>query len=926
MTYKILLADDSVTIQKVVELTFADSDFSVLSVGDGLSAYRKIKEIMPDVILLDIFMPEMNGYQVCEKIKNDPMLKYIPVLLLTGTFESFDEEKANNIGANGFLTKPFESSELIARVEEQIKNVPKHTEKTSEDNFLEQNIEESSDEPAFGDSDDSDNDEPIFEESELDKNEPIFEETETEPIEAAKIQQSKKETFLASKSSNSDELPTFEPKEVSISEAIDSVEEEFLSDGDEADALFGDDEDEFAIPKDDASDDLLWEISDEDEEDFSSEQPQTSSDIKFDEKTEPISSSMVDHKEDETEDLWNIADEENASGVDALLTPAAAEVISESEKEAESLWEEEADNGMFEETSEDVVFDIPGEENEIDDTETSKPDFSMEEHIDQIEESNIITPSEEPLDKVETADEITALSKEPELKQTDTFEEKTFDYKQEPEEGKVKEVSQPEQISEFDDSFLTDDEPLFEAEISEEEEDKQVADDTEEDIIEEDVISDKDDETSYSDTEETFSIPEVSKKDEEVDEISFEAETMDIDTTEKDIDEKTSKPLMDISGTNDEMIFDAKVDEVEEQPIETEEEVEPIGVEVQEVKEQIETQEEVEPIEAEVQEVKEQPIEAEEEEEEEVEPIDADIEDEEFIEETENVTQPSIAAEVEDDMERGFEPDKEAEQVVTSEEKMITTDYVPSAEISDVSQEQISVSEEDIEEEETSAKEIPAEVESPTDKTQIQDIHDSEEEVEKHSIIETEEELEKEELPEEPPLIEDEEELIADQEQVDQNEFVETEPVEAEVIKKEFLNEEGQVASSEEISDTLPESVPDMVTEKEEIEKQEDITQPPVPETVVPTISEEEVKSLIAEKIEQIMINSLDSIVERVAEKISTQLSNTIAERILEKLEVGQLPAKAKLNIEEIAWEVVPDLAEVLIKREIETIKASIEE
>ena len=120
MAYKILLADDSVTIQKVVELTFSESDFTVTSVSDGISALSKIKEMSPDIVLLDIYMPQLDGYQVCEKIKTDPTLKNIPVLLLTGTFESFDEEKASQVMADGYLTKPFESTELIAQVEDLV--------------------------------------------------------------------------------------------------------------------------------------------------------------------------------------------------------------------------------------------------------------------------------------------------------------------------------------------------------------------------------------------------------------------------------------------------------------------------------------------------------------------------------------------------------------------------------------------------------------------------------------------------------------------------------------------------------------------------------------------------------------------------------------------------------------------------------------
>jgi DNA-binding response OmpR family regulator len=116
MTTKILLADDSVTIQKVVELTFSDKNYEVTTVGDGESAIRMAREKRPDIILLDVIMPGMDGYEVCSVLKQDAELKAVPVLLLTGTFEVFDTERSQRVGADGYITKPFESQELIARV------------------------------------------------------------------------------------------------------------------------------------------------------------------------------------------------------------------------------------------------------------------------------------------------------------------------------------------------------------------------------------------------------------------------------------------------------------------------------------------------------------------------------------------------------------------------------------------------------------------------------------------------------------------------------------------------------------------------------------------------------------------------------------------------------------------------------------------
>ena len=114
---KLLLADDSITIQKVVDLTFADEGVSVVCVNNGREAVERLEQFAPDVVLADVFMPQMNGYQVCEYIKQNERFKHIPVMLLVGSFEPFDEEEARRVGANDILTKPFQSiRRLIEKV------------------------------------------------------------------------------------------------------------------------------------------------------------------------------------------------------------------------------------------------------------------------------------------------------------------------------------------------------------------------------------------------------------------------------------------------------------------------------------------------------------------------------------------------------------------------------------------------------------------------------------------------------------------------------------------------------------------------------------------------------------------------------------------------------------------------------------------
>jgi CheY-like chemotaxis protein len=120
MGSKVLLADDSITIQKVVGIILANEDYELTVVDNGNAALDKAREIEPDVIMLDALMPGKTGYEVCQEIRRDPRLKDTPLLLMTGAFEPFDEEKARQSGADDFISKPFESQSLIDRINQLI--------------------------------------------------------------------------------------------------------------------------------------------------------------------------------------------------------------------------------------------------------------------------------------------------------------------------------------------------------------------------------------------------------------------------------------------------------------------------------------------------------------------------------------------------------------------------------------------------------------------------------------------------------------------------------------------------------------------------------------------------------------------------------------------------------------------------------------
>ncbi|MHB1045036.1 MAG: response regulator [Thermoanaerobaculia bacterium] len=120
MSIKILLADDSLTIQKVVELTFSDAETRLMAVGSGDKAVQALDEFQPDIVLADVVMPGLSGYDVCEAVKQRPGGPFVPVVLLTGTFEPFDRARAERVGSDAIVTKPFDSHALQGLVRELV--------------------------------------------------------------------------------------------------------------------------------------------------------------------------------------------------------------------------------------------------------------------------------------------------------------------------------------------------------------------------------------------------------------------------------------------------------------------------------------------------------------------------------------------------------------------------------------------------------------------------------------------------------------------------------------------------------------------------------------------------------------------------------------------------------------------------------------
>ncbi|MGA9303845.1 MAG: response regulator, partial [Candidatus Sulfotelmatobacter sp.] len=113
MARKILLADDSVTAQNMGRKILADAGYEVIAVNNGSAALKKIGELKPDLVILDVYMPGYSGLEVCQRLKESPETARIPVLLTVGKLEPFKPEEAQRVRAEGFIVKPFEASELL---------------------------------------------------------------------------------------------------------------------------------------------------------------------------------------------------------------------------------------------------------------------------------------------------------------------------------------------------------------------------------------------------------------------------------------------------------------------------------------------------------------------------------------------------------------------------------------------------------------------------------------------------------------------------------------------------------------------------------------------------------------------------------------------------------------------------------------------
>ncbi len=123
MSHKILIVEDDIQISKIVEYNLVESGYEVITAFDGEEGYRKIMDEDPDLILLDIMMPKMDGLDLCKKVRES---KETPIIMLTARAEEVDKVLGFDLGADDYVTKPFSMAELKVRIKANLKRIVKN--------------------------------------------------------------------------------------------------------------------------------------------------------------------------------------------------------------------------------------------------------------------------------------------------------------------------------------------------------------------------------------------------------------------------------------------------------------------------------------------------------------------------------------------------------------------------------------------------------------------------------------------------------------------------------------------------------------------------------------------------------------------------------------------------------------------------------
>lgn len=120
MAYRVLAADDDPVIQRLLQVNLEIEGYEVLMASDGAEAVEGAREFRPHVVILDVMMPEVDGWQACARLKEDPELADVPVVFLSARAQDADVERGEQLGAAAYLTKPFDPGDLLDLIEELV--------------------------------------------------------------------------------------------------------------------------------------------------------------------------------------------------------------------------------------------------------------------------------------------------------------------------------------------------------------------------------------------------------------------------------------------------------------------------------------------------------------------------------------------------------------------------------------------------------------------------------------------------------------------------------------------------------------------------------------------------------------------------------------------------------------------------------------
>lgn len=122
MTKKVLIVEDEETILELCSTIFKLEGYRVLCARDGEEALKITREYNPDIVVLDIQLPKINGNEVCKSVKSDPTMSHIKILVLSGMAQDSDLQEAQKAGADAYMTKPFSSTAIVEKVEELLRS------------------------------------------------------------------------------------------------------------------------------------------------------------------------------------------------------------------------------------------------------------------------------------------------------------------------------------------------------------------------------------------------------------------------------------------------------------------------------------------------------------------------------------------------------------------------------------------------------------------------------------------------------------------------------------------------------------------------------------------------------------------------------------------------------------------------------------